>query len=90
MMMNLITFYYHIPSAMNEGRWNYFKTATDVPDEELARRAALHHFRGIEDKPHDFEIWIKRIPKGRVRTFKAQEDPDLVYAVSRLDRKGKR
>jgi len=84
----MYSFYYHIPSAMTEGKWNLV-TWTQNNDKYAAARSVVVHYRGSE-YPSEVEVWIKRKARAmgqapsKVKKFKAREVEKWTYAVERI------
>jgi hypothetical protein len=89
MRPTIFTFFYHIPSAMTEGKWNTVQTTLNN-EKSAAQRAIIAHYRGSE-YPSQVEIWLKRkmrtAPNGapsKVKKFLCKEKDKWVYEATRI------
>lgn len=85
----MFNFYYHIPSAMTEGKWNLVQHTMNN-DKHAAARAVVIHYRGSE-YPSEVEVWVKRkartAPNGappKVKKFMARETGKWIYDITRI------
>lgn len=88
----MYSFYYHIPSAMMEGKWNVVLNANNN-EKWAASRAVIVHYRGSE-YPSEVEVWLKRkartSPAGnppKIKKFLCVEKDKWVYDAQRIPEK---
>lgn len=87
MKIKMFNFYYHIPSAMIEGKWNLFSYPYN--NEKYAGASAIvRHYRGMES-PEELIIWIKRKSKAnnakvQIRRFRAVQNGKYTYDLQRV------
>lgn len=80
----MYNFYYHIPSAMIDGKWNMVQNANNN-EKWAASRAVVVHFRGSE-YPQEVEVWIRRNARGKakIKKFMCREKGTWMYDAQRI------